>query len=153
MKDEFKINLDNLRETEKLAQNIAKRIKPKTFISLRGKLGVGKTTLASLIINNLSQKKIRVLSPTFSLVNIYDLKNIKVWHYDLFRLKNKTEIFELDFELALLDCVIVEWPEIITEYLPNKRIDIYLDEDESFLRYATVRRINKNKIREDNLQK
>ena len=153
MKDEFKINLDNLRETEKLAQNIAKRIKPKTFISLRGKLGVGKTTLASLIINNLSKKKIRVLSPTFSLVNIYDLKNIKVWHYDLFRLSNKKEIFELDFELALLDCVIVEWPEIITEYLPHKRIDIHLDEDESLLRYATVRRINKNKICEYNPKK
>tara|TARA_B100000989_G_C19467664_1_gene439136 strand:+ start:316 stop:777 length:462 start_codon:yes stop_codon:yes gene_type:complete len=153
MKDEFKINLDNLGETGKLAQKIAKRIKPKSFISLRGKLGVGKTTLASLIINNLSKKKIRVLSPTFSLVNIYDLKNIKVWHYDLFRLKNKTEIFELDFELALLDCVIVEWPEIITEYLPHKRIEIHLDEDESLLRYATVRKINKNKIREYNPEK
>ena len=153
MKDEFKINLVNLRETEKLAKKIAKRIEPKSFISLRGKLGVGKTTLASLIINNLSKKKIRVLSPTFSLVNIYDLKNIKVWHYDLFRLSNKKEIFELDFELALLDCVIVEWPEIITEYLPHKRIEIHLDEDESLLRYATVRKINKNKIREYNPEK
>ena len=109
--------------------------------------------MASLIINNLSKKKIRVLSPTFSLVNIYDLKTIKVWHYDLFRLGNKKEIFELDFELALLDCVIVEWPEIITEYLPHKRIDIHLDEDESLLRYATVRRINKNKICEYNPKK
>ena len=81
------------------------------------------------------------------------MKNIKVWHYDLFRLKNKTEIFELDFELALLDCVIVEWPEIITEYLPHKRIEIHLDEDESLLRYATVRKINKNKIREYNPEK
>ena len=151
MKDEFKINLVNLSETEKLAQKIANRIKPRSFISLRGKLGVGKTTLASLIINNLSKKKVRVLSPTFSLVNIYDLKTIKVWHYDLFRLRNKKEIFELDYELALSDCVIVEWPEIITEYLPHKRIDIYLAEDESFLRYATVRRINKNKICEHNL--
>ena len=146
MKDEFKINLVNLRETEKLAQKIAKIIEPKSFISLRGKLGVGKTTLASLIINNLSKKKIRVVSPTFSLVNIYDLKNIKVWHYDLFRLSNKREIFELDFELALLDCVIVEWPEIIAEYLPHKRIEIHLDEDESLSRYATIRSINKNKI-------
>ena len=153
MKDEFKINLDNLRETEKLAQKIAKRIEPKSVIGLRVKLGVGKTTLASLIINNLSKKKIRVLSPTFSLVNVYDLKNIKVWHYDLFRLRNKKEIFELDFELALLDCVIVEWPEIITEYLPHKRIEIHLDEDESLLRYATVRRINKNKICEYNPKK
>ena len=153
MKDEFKINLVNLSETEKLAQKISKNIEPKSFISLRGKLGVGKTTLASLIINNLSKKKIRVLSPTFSLVNIYDLKNIKIWHYDLFRLRNKKEIFELDFELALLDCVIVEWPEIITEYLPHKRIDIHLDEDECLIRYATVRMINKNKICEHNTQK
>ena len=152
MKDEFKINLVNLSETEKLAQKISKNIEPKSFISLRGKLGVGKTTLASLIINNLSKKKIRVLSPTFSLVNVYDLKNIKVWHYDLFRLRNKKEIFELDYELALFDCVIVEWPEIITEYLPNKRIDIYLDEDENFSRYATIRRINSNKIREQSLK-
>ena len=153
MKDEFKINLVNLRETEKLAQKIANRIKPKSFISLRGKLGIGKTTLASLIINNLSKKKLKVLSPTFSLVNIYDLNTIKVWHYDLFRLKNKKEIFELDFELALLDCVIVEWPEVITEYLPHKRIDIHIDEDESLLRYATVSRINKNKICQHNPQK
>ena len=152
MKDEFKINLVNLSETEKLAQKISKNIEPKSFISLRGKLGVGKTTLASLIINNLSKKKIRVLSPTFSLVNVYDLKNIKVWHYDLVRLRNQKEIFELDYELALFDCVIVEWPEIITEYLPNKRIDIYLDEDENFSRYATIRRINSNKIREQSLK-
>ena len=148
MKDEFKINLVNLSETEKLAQKIAYSIEPRSFISLRGKLGVGKTTLASLIINNLSKKKIRVLSPTFSLVNIYNLESIKVWHYDLFRLKNKKEIFELDFEFALLDCVIVEWPEVITEYLPHKRIEIHLDEDEDFLRYATIRRINNNKIGE-----
>ena len=153
MKDEFKINLVNLSETEKLAQKIAEGIKPRSFISLRGKLGIGKTTLASLIINNLSKRKIRVLSPTFSLVNIYDLKTIKVWHYDLFRLRNKKEIFDLDFELALSDCVIVEWPEIITEYLPHNRIEIYLDEDESFLRYATVSWINKNNIYEYDLQK
>ena len=151
MKDEFKINLVNLSETEKLAQKIANNIEPRCFISLRGKLGVGKTTLASLIINNLSKKRIRVLSPTFSIVNIYNLETVKVWHYDLFRLKNKKEIFELDYELALLDCVIVEWPEIITEYLPRKRIDIYLDEDEDFLRYATIRRINNNKTRQHNL--
>ena len=65
MKDEFKINLVNLSETEKLAQKIAKKIEPKSFISLRGKLGVGKTTLASLIINNLSKKKNKSLKPHF----------------------------------------------------------------------------------------
>ncbi len=143
MKDDFKINLNCLNDTQELAKKIAKVIKPNTFISLRGKLGVGKTTLVSYIINSLSQKKIKVLSPTFSIVNIYNLKSIRIWHYDLYRLNDKTEIFNLDYELALMECVIVEWPEIISEYLPRKRIDILINEDENFIRNVTVKRIGK----------
>ncbi len=144
MKDVFKFNLFDLAETEKLAKKISNYVKPKSFISIRGKLGVGKTTLARFIINSLSSQKIKVLSPTFSLVNIYELKKVRVWHFDLYRLKNKKEIFDIDFDLALLDCVIVEWPEIIKEFLPDKRIDIYLNEDENFLRSATVKFIKNN---------
>ena len=142
MKDDFKINLHSLEETKKLAIEISKLIKPKTFISLRGKLGVGKTTLVRNIINVLSKKKEKVLSPTFSIVNIYNLDVSKIWHYDLYRLQNKNEIFNLDYELALLDCVIVEWPEIIKDFLPRKRIEIHLKENEEFLRSAVVRKIN-----------
>ena len=144
MKDVFKFNLFDLGETEKLAKKISNYVKPKSFISIRGKLGVGKTTLTRFIINSLSSQKIKVLSPTFSLVNIYELKKVRVWHFDLYRLKNKKEIFDIDFDLALLDCVIVEWPEIIKEFLPDKRIDIYLNEDENFLRSATVKLIKNN---------
>ena len=142
MKDDFKINLYSLEETKKLAIEISKLIKPKTFISLRGKLGVGKTTLVRNIINVLSKKKEKVLSPTFSIVNIYNLDVSKIWHYDLYRLQNKNEIFNLDYELALLDCVIVEWPEIIKDFLPRKRIEIHLKENKEFLRSAVVRKIN-----------
>ena len=142
MKDDFKINLYSLEETKKLAIEISKLIKPKTFISLRGKLGVGKTPLVRNIINVLSKKKEKVLSPTFSIVNIYNLDVSKIWHYDLYRLQNKNEIFNLDYELALLDCVIVEWPEIIKDFLPRKRIEIHLKENEEFLRSAVVRKIN-----------
>ena len=144
MKDVFKFNLLCLGDSEKLAKKIANYVRSKTFISLRGKLGVGKTTLVKYIINSISEKKIRVLSPTFSLVNIYDLKGLKIWHFDLYRLKNKSEVFDLDFDLALADCVIVEWPEIIKDYLPAKRVDIHLNEDENFLRTATVMILNEN---------
>ncbi len=144
MKDVFKFNLLCLGDSEKLAKKIANYVRSKTFISLRGKLGVGKTTLVKYIINSISEKKIRVLSPTFSLVNIYDLKGLKIWHFDLYRLKNKSEVFDLDFDLALEDCVIVEWPEIIKDYLPAKRVDIHLNEDENFLRTATVMILNEN---------
>ena len=145
MKDVFKFNLFDLRDSEKLAKKIAKHVKSRTFISLSGKLGVGKTTLVKYIINSISSKKIRVLSPTFSLVNIYDLKKVKIWHFDLYRLQKKSEVFDLDFDLALLDCVIVEWPEIIKDYLPAKRVDIHLNEDKNFLRTATVKILSENK--------
>ncbi len=139
MKDVFKFILNDLSDSQELARKLAKLIKPKTFISLSGKLGVGKTTLVNYIINTISPKKIKVLSPTFSLVHIYDFKKIRIWHYDLYRINNKKEIFDLDYELALTDCVIVEWPEIINDYLPDKRVDIIINEDKNFLRTATVK--------------
>ena len=97
MKDHFKINLNNLDQTKKLGKKIANILKPRTFVSIRGKLGVGKTTLVRCVINSLSKKKYKVLSPTFPLVNIYDVNKLRIWHYDLYRLNNKNEIFNLDF--------------------------------------------------------
>ena len=144
MKDDFKINLNCLSDTKKLAKEISTILKPTTCISLRGRLGVGKTTLVRYIINFLSTKRVKVVSPTFSIVNVYDLKNLRIWHYDLYRLKNKNEIFNLDFDIAMLDCVIIEWPEIIKDFLPKKRIDIFLDENRDFKRSASVRKIEEN---------
>ncbi len=140
MKDDFKIYLDTLKDTEDLGKKIAKFVKPKTFISLRGKLGVGKTTLVRFIINSLFNKtNIKVQSPTYSLVNVYEFNKFKIWHYDLYRLRTKKEVFELDFDLALSDCTIVEWPEILGDLLPKNRIDIFIDEDCSLKRSATVK--------------
>ena len=66
MKDDFKINLHCLSDTEKLAKKIAKSIQPNVFIALKGKLGTGKTTLVRYIVNSLSKKTMKVTSPTFS---------------------------------------------------------------------------------------
>ena len=140
MKDDFKINLDTLKDTKDLGKRIAKFIKPKTFITLRGKLGVGKTTLVRFIISSLFNKNnMKVQSPTYSIVNVYELNELKIWHYDLYRLKNKKEVYELDFDLALSDCIIVEWPEILGNLLPQNRIDIFINEDSSLKRSATVK--------------
>ncbi|MFL2660523.1 MAG: tRNA (adenosine(37)-N6)-threonylcarbamoyltransferase complex ATPase subunit type 1 TsaE [Alphaproteobacteria bacterium] len=140
MKDDFKINLDTLKDTKDLGKRIAKFIKPKTFITLRGKLGVGKTTLVRFIISSLFNKNnMKVQSPTYSIVNVYELNEFKIWHYDLYRLKNKKEVYELDFDLALSDCIIVEWPEILGNLLPKNRIDIFINEDSSLKRSATVK--------------
>tara|TARA_B100000963_G_C22434359_1_gene583614 strand:+ start:373 stop:807 length:435 start_codon:yes stop_codon:yes gene_type:complete len=142
MKDDFKIKLTTLEDTKSFAKEISKIIKPKTFISLRGKLGVGKTTLVREIINILSKKKQKVPSPTFSIVNTYNSRIGRIWHYDLYRIQNKNEIFNLDYDIALLECVIVEWPEIIKDFFPRKRIEIHLKEDLEFSRSAILRKIN-----------
>ena len=76
MKDEFKIFLNNLKDTEKLAKKIANVIVPKSLILIRGKLGLGKTTLVKYIINSMSKTTLIVSSPTFPIVNTYNLKKI-----------------------------------------------------------------------------
>ncbi len=129
MKDEFKIYLPNLNETKKVAQLLAKQATNDYFISLRGGLGTGKTTFARYFINFFSKKKINVVSPTFPLLQIYNLKKFDIWHYDLYRLTRLSDIFVLDFEEALNNLVIIEWPEIIEPLLPEKRIEIHFKED------------------------
>lgn len=128
MKEHSKFFLKSLSDTEKFAKKISKIINNGVCICLNGKLGIGKTTLVKFIIKYYLDKKINVTSPTFSLVNLYETNNLRVWHYDLYRLNHKSEIYNLDIELALRDCTIIEWPEIIEDILPNDRINIYFDE-------------------------
>ena len=128
MKEHSKFFLNSLADTEKLAKKISKIIKNGVCLCLNGKLGIGKTTLVKFILKHHMGKKINVNSPTFSLVNVYETNNLRVWHYDLYRLNHKSEIYNLDIELALRDCTIIEWPEIIEDILPNDRINIYFDE-------------------------
>ena len=128
MKEHSKFFLYSLADTEKLAKKISKIIKNGVCLCLNGKLGIGKTTLVKFILEHHMGKKINVNSPTFSLVNVYETNNLRVWHYDLYRLNHKSEIYNLDIELALRDCTIIEWPEIIEDILPNDRINIYFEE-------------------------
>ena len=153
IKDEFKIYLKSLQRTRKIAAILAKNIKKGLCICLHGDLGTGKTTFSRFFINSLSKKNINVPSPTFSMVQLYELKNFSIWHYDLYRLSNKTEIFALDFDLALNDIVLIEWPEIIKDFLPSERIDIFFKEDKNRKLYIKLKlmgnlKINNNSLRE-----
>jgi len=91
---------------------------------LKGKIGTGKTTFTSYLINEIAKKKTKVLSPTFPIVNTYKFEDKEIWHYDLYRLSNKKEFYSLDFEIALENFVIIEWPEIMEDLFPQKRIEI-----------------------------
>ena len=122
------MELKSLEDTQNFSKNISKIIGAGDIIFLYGEIGVGKTTFVRFLINYLeSNKGIKnsdVLSPTFNIVYDYDVGNIKILHYDLYRLKNYRDISQLGiFETSNNSIKIVEWPELI-ESKPKDRIDI-----------------------------
>ena len=122
------MQLQSIEDTQNFSKSLAKIIVPGDIIFLYGEIGVGKTTFARFFINYLEHKNgiksSNVLSPTFNIVYDYDVKNIKIQHYDLYRLKNYKDISQLDMFESSKDCIkIVEWPELIKSK-PNNRIDI-----------------------------
>ena len=122
------MELSSLKDTKNLSKKISEIINAGDVIFLYGEIGVGKTTFVRFFINHLEvenrMKKSDILSPTFNIAYDYDIGEIKVYHYDLFRLKNYKDILELGmFETSKDHIKIIEWPELI-ELKPKDRIDI-----------------------------
>ena len=126
-----KIDLSSEKETEELASTFLKKIKPGCFIFLYGEIGVGKTTFIRYLINQfqkLNKLEItEVTSPTFNLLNEYQINDFKINHYDLFRLKSTEEIKNLDlFEDNKNIITLVEWPQMIKEK-PKNLIELFFE--------------------------
>ena len=122
------IELSSQDKTQEFASKFLKEIKIGDIIFLYGEIGVGKTTFVKYLINELQKRnKIEVTdvtSPTFNLLNEYQINKIKVNHYDLFRLKSSSELKNLDlFEDRSTTITIIEWPQII-ENKPGKLIEL-----------------------------
>ena len=122
------MQLKSLEDTQNFSKNISKIISAGDIIFLYGEIGVGKTTFVRFFINHLENKNriknSEVLSPTFNILYDYEVGNIKILHYDLYRLKNHKDISQLGmFETSNDSIKIVEWPELI-ETKPRDRVDI-----------------------------
>jgi len=121
------MKISSISDLENIANDIKKKILPGDNIFLYGEIGVGKTTFVRFFINHLESKNgiknSDVLSPTFNIVYDYDVGNLKILHYDLYRLKNYKDISQLGiFETSNDSIKIVEWPELI-ESKPKDRVD------------------------------
>ncbi len=121
----------SLEHLNSLSQKVAERLSKNDCIFLIGEIGVGKTTFARYLINYLQEKNgekiTEVLSPTFNLLYEYDLKGIKIMHYDLYRIKDEKELKQLGIFLDNQDTIkIIEWPQLINIPLSDK-LEIHLD--------------------------
>ena len=131
-----KIDLSSENKTEELAKKISKKLKPKDIIFLYGEMGVGKTTFVRYMINEFQKKNklqiTEVTSPTFNILCEYDIKQIKINHYDLFRLKNKEEIKNLDLFNDISNTItFIEWPQIIDKK-PKNLIELNFKYEENY---------------------
>ena len=114
------IDITSEKLTKELAKEFTKYLKGGEFVFLYGEMGVGKTTFVKYFINeyqkinNLTQQEIT--SPTFSLLNEYQVKDIRIKHYDLFRINRKEDINNLDiFEKDNKLITLIEWPQLIAD--------------------------------------
>ena len=149
--------IKSIEHLRSISDKIADKVSEEDCIFLIGEIGVGKTTFTRYFINYLQQKKgvkqTEVLSPTFNLLYEYEIKNLKVMHYDLYRIKNKKELTQLGiFGEGINSIKIIEWPELVETNLAN-RLELHLkhsdNENERELNvegYGKWKEINKDEL-------
>lgn len=119
-----KIIANSLVETGDVARKIAQSVEVGDVITLSGDLGVGKTAFAKALINEIMGDETEVTSPTFTIVQDYHGR-VPVYHFDLYRLEDKEEIWNIGIEDALADGVcLIEWPEIAADLFSHYSTDI-----------------------------
>ena len=126
-----KIELSSEKNIEELAGKFLNKIKPGDIIFLYGEIGVGKTTFVRYLVNKFKKENkleiTEVTSPTFNLLSEYQINQIKINHYDLFRLKSSEEINNLDlFGDSKNSITLIEWPQMIKEK-PKNLIELFFE--------------------------
>jgi tRNA threonylcarbamoyladenosine biosynthesis protein TsaE len=112
--------------TAALAAKISALAASGDVIALKGDLGTGKTAFARAFIRSRGGDE-EVPSPTFTLVQLYELDPTAIWHFDLYRLRSAEEAWELGIEDAFSEGIsLIEWPERLGPLLPERRLEIIL---------------------------
>jgi len=124
---------ENEDETIKVAEDFAASLRPRDIILLNGDLGMGKSVFARAVIRAMMQSPtLDVPSPTFTLVQTYEAPIADIWHFDLYRLEDPEELYEIGWEDALTSGILmVEWPERLGHLTPKSAIHITLSQGEN----------------------
>ena len=112
-------------ETEELASALKENLQNGDIILLKGEIGAGKSLFARSLIQSTMDQVEEVPSPTFTIVQTYETKLGSIWHADLYRLTDQSEIFELGLIDAFVsEIVIVEWPERLGHLEPQDALTV-----------------------------
>ena len=131
-----KVDISSEKKLGEFANNLSSKLKQGDIFFLYGEMGVGKTTFVKFLINNMqlrSKKELtEVTSPTFNIMNEYDINGLLVKHYDLYRLKSVDELEDLNIfnenDKAIL---LIEWPQIIKKE-PNLVTRLYFEYENEY---------------------
>ncbi|MBT6566291.1 MAG: tRNA (adenosine(37)-N6)-threonylcarbamoyltransferase complex ATPase subunit type 1 TsaE [Candidatus Puniceispirillum sp.] len=125
----LKLDVQNLAATERLGQFLSQELAAGDVIALQGPLGAGKSALARAMISKLCPHEADIPSPTFTLVQTYDMPDgTPLWHLDLYRIDTPEDAIELGIEDAFLDAVcLIEWPERLGTLLPDSCLSIHIN--------------------------
>jgi tRNA threonylcarbamoyladenosine biosynthesis protein TsaE len=131
MTQDFGLALSDEAATAALAARLAPLAAVGDVLALRGALGSGKTTFARAFIAARAGRALEVPSPTFTLVQTYDLPDGAIWHFDLYRVEKPDDAIELGIDEAFATGIcLIEWPERLGDLLPEERLDITLEFEE-----------------------
>ena len=119
-------HLSNISDYSKIFSEISFMMHKTVIVYLYGQVGAGKTTFVKSYLNYLDNNS-EATSPTFSLVNEYKVKELKVFHYDLYRINSMKELYEIgvDYYFEQAGLHFIEWPDKFTNELPVSDFDIY----------------------------
>ena len=123
----MRFELNDLESTEALAQRLAPLLNAGDVIALRGGLGAGKTTFTRALISALLNEATEVPSPTYTLVQTYTGPDFPIFHFDLYRLDDPIDVFELGWDETQDGLAIIEWPDRAGSHLPTWRLDLEIE--------------------------
>ncbi len=127
LRTSLELDLPNQSATETLGVQLSTVVNSGDIIFLHGTLGIGKSVLARAFIRAYCKTNEDIPSPTFTVVQTYDMGPVPVFHFDFYRLETADEVLELGIEEAFSTGIsLIEWPELLGESTPSDRLEIQI---------------------------
>ena len=129
MEEYVRLDISSEDEMASLAEKVAAKAEARDVITLNGNLGAGKTVFCRAFVRYFLGSDQNVVSPTFTLVQTYPASRFCIWHFDLYRLRNESDLYELGIDDAFAEGVsLLEWPDLARNFInPDFHTEIKIE--------------------------